>query len=397
MKLRLVLACSSAVVSLGLCATATPVLAAPAQATPSNVTVGCADTAALIAAVQQANANPDGGTIHLAKRCAYPFADDFADSGNALPAITGKVTIKGDDSTLIRTSGGTRFRLVQVSESGTLTLRGLTLTGGHVPGDGGGILNLGGVMRVEESTVAGNRSEVSGGGIANLRGGRATLVNSSVQVNTVTQSTSTGAAGGGIINELSTLTLIRTTVSGNSADQNGGGIINVGTLDVKDSRIENNVARTGSGGGLYNGTEGNPSRAVIKDTEIVENWAGLQGGGIQNNPSGTLEVYGGEIRLNKTGQDGGGLNNHGRATLSKTKVLKNQAADDGGGINNEPVLNSPAPVLTLKHALVKENRAGDDGGGVNNVAPGVAVNDKSEITRNRPTNCEGDVPNCNNH
>lgn len=88
MKKRLVLAGSALVARLGLCAATTP---AVAQAV--NVSIGCGDVARLIAAVRQANTA--GGTITLAKRCAYRFADDFSNSRNALPAITGNVTIVG--------------------------------------------------------------------------------------------------------------------------------------------------------------------------------------------------------------------------------------------------------------------------------------------------------------
>ncbi|MCX5378076.1 hypothetical protein [Streptomyces sp. NBC_00091] len=397
MKLRLVLACSSAVASLGLCATAAPVLAAPAHAVPLNVTVGCSNTAALITAVQQVNANPDGGTIHLAERCTYPFLDDFANSGNALPVITGKVTIKGEDSTLIR-SASAPFRLIEVAASGQLTLKGLTVAGGNVAVIGGGILNRG-TLQVEKSTVAGNQAEQAGGGIANVNG-RVTLVRSHVRTNTVTNQNSAEAVGGGISNSAGgTVELVRTTVSGNTADQAGGGIVNVGTLNVKDSRIEHNAVTNQQGGG---GTQGGGiytlGTAVIKDTKIVENWAGDDGGGIKNATPGTLEIHGGEIGDNKAGQDGGGLDNSGRATLSKTKVLKNQAGDDGGGINNERAFNgAPAPVLTVKRAVIKENRAGGEGGGINNVAPGTVQNEHSEITRNKPTNCAGNVPDCSNH
>lgn len=383
MKKRLVLAGPALVASLGLCAAATP---AGAQAV--NVSINCGDVGGLIAAVRQVNTA--GGTITLARRCAYRFADDFSDSRNALPAITGNVTIVGQDSTLIRSShhAASLFRLLSVHRQGNLTLKSVTVAGGLIYGNGAGIRNVG-TLRLEHSTVAGNQATGDGGGISN-EGGDVTLVESRVLTNVVSDAGQWVGDGGGLNNTATgTLTLRNSTVAGNATAEDGGGILNQGRLTVEGSRIANNEAREDDGGGINNvGT------ATIKDSQIVENWAGMEGGGVANSEDGTLNIQGTSFTANKAGHDGGAVNNEGTATLKNSKVLRNQAGHDGGGLNNEQEAGTDTARLTLETTTVSENRAADDGGGINNWSGGVVTLRDSEITNNQPGNCAGNVSGC---
>lgn len=386
MRNRLVLAGSAVVASVGLCTAAAPAMALA----PLNLSVGCGDVAGLIAAVGQVNGNADGGTITLAEDCAYRLQADFEGSGTALPAITGKVAIVGDNSTLIRSvrDGLPYFRILAVGDGGQLTLKGVSVTGGHTEGDGAGILNEG-TLRLENSKVAGNQAGGEGGGIAN-EGGEVTLVDSSVLANVATSGAGDPGYGGGLSNDATgTLTLKKSTVAGNTADEDGGGIQNHGTLTVDRGYIVNNEARDDDGGGINNlGT------ATIKQSRITENWAGIDGGGIANGANGTLEVEGSFLLRNKAGNDGGGLHNEGTATLKKSKARANSSGRDGGGINNEQVGGADAAQLTLERTTVSENRAAGAGGGVNNRAGAVVTLTESEIAENLPTNCAGTVPGC---
>lgn len=377
--------------SLGLCAAAVPAVAEPMNGSDdvSGVSIDCGDVAGLIDAINQANI--DGGTIKLAARCAYRFEDDFEDSGNALPAITGDVTIIGKDSTLIRSSlhSALLFRLLAVNEGGSLTLKGVTVTGGLIDGDGAGIANEG-TLKLEGSTVAGNQATGDGAGISN-EGGDVTLDESRVINNVVFDADTDAGDGGGLSNNAAgILTIKSSTIAGNSSEEDGGGIQNQGTLAVDGSRIVNNVARDDDGGAINNlGT------ATIDNSKITENWAGVEGGGINNSEDGTLEVLGTTFSRNVAGRDGGGINNEGTATLTDSWVKKNQAGRDGGGINNEQEAAADTTELTLENTKVSENRAAGVGGGINNWAGAVVTLDEdSRIIDNEPTNCEGDVPGC---
>ncbi|MFF4430630.1 hypothetical protein ACFYZ4_15845 [Streptomyces sp. NPDC001513] len=385
MKNRLVLAGCAVVASVGMCMAASPAMA---QA-PTKVTIACGDVAALITAVEQANTN--GGTINLAKDCAYRFDIDYgSSSGNALPAITGNVAIVGHNSTLIRSvSGGSPlFRLLSVDEGGTLTLKGITVTGGRTDGNGAGIANAG-TLRLEDSKVAGNQTGGVGGGISN-EGGDVTLVDTEILTNVATSATDDAGDGGGLSNSATgTLKLHKSTVAGNSADEDGGGIQNEGTLTVEHGLLTNNEARDGNGGAVNN-----LGSAKIKHTKIIENWAGLNGGGINNAAGGTLEIQQSTLANNKAGNDGGAVNNAGTATLKKTKVESNSAGHDGGGINNAEEAGGVATQLTLEHSTVAENRAAGVGGGINNQAGAVVTLKESKIIKNLPANCAGTVAGC---
>lgn len=386
MKIRLVLAGSTAAASLCLyCAT-------PSMAAEASFEVDCGDVSGLITAIGLANANPQGGTIKLAEQCAYRFEDEFQDNTDlALPPITGKVSIIGDKSTLIRSSqfGVEQFRLLAVNEDGELHLKGITVTGGDVEGDGGGIANEG-KLRLDDCTVAGNQATGDGGGISN-EGGTVTLVESRILTNVVTSSVPGEAGDGGGLSNNATGTLIlkKTKVTGNTADEDGGGIQNQGALFVEKSDIENNEARDDDGGGLNNlGT------VTIKNSEFEANWAGVEGAGINNSEDGTLNISDTSFEENIAGRDGGGINNEGTATLKKVEIKENQAGRDGAGINNEQDPQADQTRLTVIDSKITENRAAGIGGGINNWLGAKVTLKDTKVAENEPTNCSGFVPGC---
>ncbi|MFF3848921.1 hypothetical protein [Streptomyces sp. NPDC002328] len=386
MKRCFVLAGPAALVAgLGVAAAATPAVAQKVE-----VRVACGDAGGLIAAVEEANANPRGGVITLGKRCTYRFEDDHENSGNALPVITGSVTIVGQDSALVRSShhAASRFRLLSVDARGGLALRDVTVEGGLIDGDGGGIRNQG-TLHLEQSTVAGNYATGRGGGISN-EGGRATLVDSHVLTNVVSKPPRFTADGGGLNNTATgTLTLRNSTVVGNAADEDGGGILNEGRLIVEGSRIAHNEAREDDGGGVN--TYGH---VTIEDSEIVENWSAMEGGGLANSEDGTVEIRRTSFVSNQAGRDAGALNNEGTTLLTDSRILTNRAGRDGGGLNNEQEPNTDTARLTLDNTTVTNNGATGKGGGINNFPAAEVTLKSGEVTENEPSNCAGDVPGC---
>ncbi|MGW7102122.1 hypothetical protein [Streptomyces sp. NPDC054838] len=380
MKKRLVLAGSAVVASLGL-----GIAAVPAVAQPLTLNVRCGDVTGLIAAVTQANSNPDGATIALAPRCVYRFTA-AATGVDALPPITSRVTIKGKDSSLIRSATiAPLFRLLEVAPTGELTLRGIVVNGGRLlTGNGGGIRN-GGTLLLDDSTVSGNQA-ASGGGIYNDNNGRVTAVNSKFLTNVaiVTQ-------GGALYNNTSgTVTLKKTTVAGNTADTDGGGVENDGTLRVLDHSVfSHNEAHEHDGGAIDN--DGN---TTISDSRFVANWAAFEGGAINTDPRSTLEARETVFELNKAGRDGGAINNEATTTLERVKIEMNSAGRDGGGINNEQEAGAPTTRLTLIRSLVVQNRAAEDGGGINNWLNALVELRETQVIHNLPTNCAGNVAHC---
>ena len=184
--------------------------------------------------------------------------------------IAKNMTIQGPGAGHLTISGGrgvtsiNGVRVFEVEFHATVTLSGLTITGGGgtahsaigyftpYDNDGGGILNLG-TLTVSGCTVSGNYVDPNsassyGGGIYNA--GTLTVTGSTISGNYATYVADVALnpapmnRGGGIYNAAgATLTVSHTTVSGNFAGSGGGGIYNAGTaaaLTVLDCTFSSN-------------------------------------------------------------------------------------------------------------------------------------------------------------
>ncbi len=243
-------------------------------------------------------------------------------------------------------------RVLNIAPGASVTLAGLTITGGNAPpgasvtgnapgGDGeagGGILNLGSLELIH-SVVANNRAG-NGGNVHVTQGGPPEAVGGR------------GGVGGGVYNA-GTLTLADSTVANNhagdggSVDRNfggggvggdGGGVYNTGTLLLSGSAISGNAA--GSGGtGADSPAVGQPGGA------------GGNGGGIYN--SSRLNLSGSTISANFAGAGGhGGGGSGGRQTGSG-----NQGGWGGG------VYTAFMSSLSASNSTLADNFAGPGGDG----------------------------------
>jgi hypothetical protein len=233
--------------------------------------------------------------------------------------IDKNITVSGPGPDLLavsRASNLGRFRIFHIMPSRTVIIEGLTISSGYASGAlGGGIFNDQSTLTISNCTLSGNFSDA-------------------------------GAGGGGIYNRVGTLTIVNSIVRFNRAGFTtgnplgyGGGILSGGTLTIIHSTISGN--RAGS--------------------EALE-FSGY-GGGIEN--GGTLEitnstVSGNTAQGNASGVGGGILisGNSGPVTITNSTISGNFAYDNGGGISNG------AP-LTITHSTVSGNTAGTGGGIVN--------------------------------
>jgi hypothetical protein len=176
----------------------------------------------------------------------------------SLPTLTRSICVQGPGAGLltVRGAGGTVF---SISAGATVTLSGVTISGGQ--GHGAGIFNQG--------TLTLNHVLVSG--------------------NTSGDPTNGDGTGGGIWNYVgATLTLNGTTLSGNSvvgnlsyAPSRGGGLANDGTATLKNSTVAGNSAVQGFGGGIWNSAD--TGTLTIDHCTISGNSSeGVRGGGIDN-------------------------------------------------------------------------------------------------------------------
>ena len=172
------------------------------------------------------------------------------------------VTIRGAGArrTIIRSNGDSR--LLTVDSPGTVTIRGLTITGGDagtaLGEDGGGIFAQTDLV-LESVAITGNRASPDdpnndGGGVYST-GGSLLVRNSVISGNT--------AYNGGGISAGGNLTLINDTITGNTSgepDSNGwgGGVDSSGNLLIQSTTIARNrdfggssIDPPDSAGGLY--------------------------------------------------------------------------------------------------------------------------------------------------
>jgi hypothetical protein len=254
--------------------------------------------------------------------------------------IAKNITINGPGPNLLsvsRVSTG-RFRIFNILSGHTVTIAGLTISGGHADASvGGGILNEEATLTISNCIVSNNFSDTGGGGGGIFNEGTLTVVDSVISNNRAgfTAGNPIGY-GGGIYGGGTSLTISHSTISDNSAAISGGGIMADGMIVITDSTISGNrggsdtLQFTGEGGGLYvSGT------VEIRNSTISGNTA-----------SGEDSGWGGGIAI---------IGSSGLVTITNSTISGNFATVAGGGISNG------AP-LRITNSTVSGNSAGSGGG-----------------------------------
>jgi hypothetical protein len=204
----------------------------------------------------------------LSPNCVYNYTTATA-PGDALPIITGDITLVGGPNTTIRRdpTAPTAFRVLEVASGATLHVRRISILNGSTAAIGGGIRNAGTVV-LDQTTLSGNRAG-NGGALGNTAGANATISLSLLNANSTT-----GVGGGGILNS-GTLTVFKSVLAGNSAPINGGGLNTQasGVSHLTQSTVDHNISGS-LGGGISNlGT-------TTLDRVLVKRNKGSAGGGI---------------------------------------------------------------------------------------------------------------------
>jgi hypothetical protein len=260
-----------------------------------------------------------------------------------------------------------------VNHGGQVTIDHSTVNGNvagspsDVAGTGGGILQAGGTMQLDHTTVSGNVAGGTGGGVEADK--NVYFADSTVSHNVA------GAGGGGVIS-VATASFVGTTFTSNTA----GGTFEC-TIGSKTSCKDTIKATTrtcsslyphatqcknlrGFGGGLYD-DGGYPelvASSVTKNVAVtLAGEAGCKGGvggGVLN--ESMLSAVAGSTFSGNTAACGAGINNDGTAfALANSTVSGNTALVDGGGIWTEG-----AGTGTLDGMTITGNKAGHQTGGV---------------------------------
>jgi hypothetical protein len=301
----------------------------------------------LIEKINIANTNGEANTITLEAgtyllTAPVPSNMDMADGPNGLPLVTSTLTIRGrgaNATTIERSQAAPAFRLVRVTQTGALTLEGLTLQGGLLdpPLDppplkgffGAGLFNRGTAVLIN-TVVANNRADrpTGGGGGGIWNEGLLIATDTSISRNRLVSGS--GTFGGGIANSGGLLLLTNTTIDANiNGEGSGGGIGNVndGTVLLTNSTISRNMSLLdfSVGGGLFNGAG---STMILTNVTVADNHCE---GGVR---------------------DIGGLANNGTAVLTNTIIARNTAVPLSPTVPGIPDCGGTGVITSLGHNLI---------------------------------------------
>jgi CSLREA domain-containing protein len=262
----------------------------------------------LRAAIEEANLLPGADSIIF----NIPTTDDGYNPqtgsytlgfGVAPPDITEALTISGSDPTKIivtRPPNGRQFHLFNITATGTVNLKGITIKRGDVAniGDnkGGGVQNAGNGTVNVTNVVFDTNHAITGGAFCNSAGGVANFSQVLFKNNYATFGGCVANAGNG------TITIDSCTFDPNSA-QNGAGIANTGSsgiVNITGSTFSNNTSGV-NGGAIYSASGTlNITGATISNNGLTGSPTSSQcfGGGIYIG-GGTATIIGTTISGNK--------------------------------------------------------------------------------------------------
>ncbi len=244
-----------------------------------------------------------------------------------------------------------------------VTLEGLVITGNTCSAIGGGVGMANNVtLTIRDCTVTNNTAGARGGGVFFFSNGSLLMERCTVADNQA-NSTSAGDGGGvyffGVASASpppgftpSTLVIRDSTIERNRAQVHGGGValdIFTGTLRLEDTTVSDNTAATGEGGAVA--TDG-PGNVLLVNSTLAGNTAVAGGGVSVTSGTGSISVHHSTVRGNTaTGtaptQGGGGLARTQHATSGSITVRNSVVA--GNNATNGPDVFRFSVAATTTH------------------------------------------------
>ncbi len=245
---------------------------------------------------------------------------------------TTPIVVEGHGFTLANECTSGDHGVLRSTGSGALTVRNITITGGHaIDSNGSGILTTESGLTIENSVITGNTggpNGSAGGGVAS-DGGPLVITDS-----TFTGNSATGF--GSAMASSTSISLTRTTVTGNTgvafnSSEKPSAIATGGPIEIIDSTVSNNTTDgdAGIGGG---------STVEIRNSTV----SGNQANGIS--ASGDVTV----VNSTVSGNGGAGLASDGTIALAYATVVANEG------------LNLDAPMITAFGSVVARPRNGSN-------------------------------------
>ena len=327
--------------------------------------------------------------------------------------LIGKITINNvtiSNNTTTTANGKTGHGGGIMTQTGTLDIKGGTISSNHADNSGGGIFQSFhsesvtyqvsntsyGKVKITGGTISSNTANGSGGGLYvssnSTHQSELTVSNSAVKIQ---NNTAINNGGGIATSEKSTLKISAGTISGNKATTGngyGGGIYTAGNTTISGGTITTNTARTYGGGWFLTGTSTSTmSSGTISNNTATENLAG----GIRLN--GELTLSGGTISGNKANTNGGGISIHsdGKLTMSGGTITNNQA-NSSGGIHNVGTFTMTGGTIGGSSSSAGNKATSGQGGGITNTGTATinqASGKTATIRYNSSTNSGGGIYN----
>lgn len=330
------------------------------------------------ATVWHVNSTTDPGSGCTTSNCTLRAAIASAASGDTIDVPPGHyvltagvisiptdITIVGAGAGQVTIDGNATSQVFSVPGGGTLSLDGVTVTGGSQPGGFGGDIYDAGTLILNQSTVSSGTAQA--GGDIYTEHGQSPPAALTVMDSTITGGTAVNTAtGGGIyLGAGATGTVVNSTVSGNAAGTSaaggqGGGVFNAGTMSVTGTTIAANTAGGGgSGGGIFDSGNLAIVNSTITGNSTTNSGAG---GGIYGMDDATT------ISLTNTTIDANGSSNGANLFIFTTPVPP-PPPRGGGGFPSLPSVGHLQP-LSANPGLENTIVANPTGGGANCAAAG---------------------------
>ncbi len=278
--------------------------------------------------------------------------------------------------TTIKQTGtpGPQNRVLYISAAGgTVTINGLTITGGNIAGNyrGAGIYAVS-TVNIENCIIDGNSAPDGTGGGLYLSGTRSVVKGCKITNNDASN-------GGGIYSEATDVNIMATDLFQNIASVNGGGLwLGGSNATITGCKITENslTGTTSAGGGIYAGGSFNKiASCIIAGNAVgtISNAATQWGGGICINTAGSATTNVIEnclIANNRAGQGGGVLivSTGYYMNMRNSTVVNNFASTtaSSGGIAGA---SSNTNYRTIRNTIIWGNKQGSN----INTAIGVSI------------------------
>jgi hypothetical protein len=298
-------------------------------ATFTVVTINDSGAGSLRQAIADANAAPSDDTI--AFNLPRPSQITLT---SALPAVTGNLSIVNEvrdinDFITVARSGASEYRIFTLTPGSSVSMSGLIIFGGGVPGDfGGGILNDKATLSLNRCALVGNTAG-AGGGIYNRQPAQLIATDCAFNNNNAI------ALGGAIIHESGErgIVLDRCEVSNNNGD--GAGVVTGGPSNIQNCTFDNNTSNPGRAGAIM--VVGSSANVAVINCTLSENSASAAGGaggvflgsGAQMNITNTIAKRG-STGTNLAIGPGGGFITSGGSNLSDDAANGDSGSGPGG-------------------------------------------------------------------